>query len=176
MKPVHGVPYYQRKHLLTDLGGLMSPHDDMTHWRKSIRLKGFNYSNTHHSYFITICAYHRKPHLIQSDVSASIKASIEEARALHALIHCYCIMPDHLHLLMSLYTCGHSLSNMIRGLKWRVSKQFSFPVWQSRFRDDILRPEDDPTEVCRYILENPIRAGLAETFGEWPHAAMLDPL
>jgi len=42
-------------------------------------------------------------------------------------------------------------------------------VWQPGYHERVLRDEATD-DVIRYILENPIRAGLAAKFGEYPYA------
>jgi REP element-mobilizing transposase RayT len=43
------------------------------------------------------------------------------------------------------------------------------PVWQNGFHDHALRQEEDLAEVARYIVANPLRAGLVERLGDYPH-------
>jgi hypothetical protein len=43
-------------------------------------------------------------------------------------------------------------------------------LWQPGYHEHILRSDEVTEAVARYILENPIRAGLAESFGEYPFA------
>ncbi len=43
-------------------------------------------------------------------------------------------------------------------------------LWQKSYYDHILRREEDASQVVRYILENPIRAGLAASVDEYPYA------
>ena len=42
------------------------------------------------------------------------------------------------------------------------------PLWQEGYYDRVLREGDDPKQVARYIIENPIRAGLAQSANEYP--------
>jgi len=144
--------------------------------RKLLRLKGFDYAEPGCSYFVTICAAERGRPLLGTKVIGAIKESIQRIRDLGALVHCYCIMPDHLHFLISLSDSGKSLPNLIRGFKYRVSRAVGRPIWQRSYYDHILRPSEEAEDICRYILENPIRKGLACDFDQWPHAEMLDAL
>jgi hypothetical protein len=43
-------------------------------------------------------------------------------------------------------------------------------LWQKSYHDHILRKEEAVADVVRYILENPVRAGLVDSIGEYPHA------
>lgn len=41
-------------------------------------------------------------------------------------------------------------------------------LWQPGFHDRVLRAEDDLVAVARYVVANPIRAGLSRSFGGYP--------
>jgi putative transposase len=144
--------------------------------RKSLRLKGFDYGEAACSYFVTICADKQLPLLVEPRAIQAIEQSISKTREFGALVHCYCIMPDHLHMLISLVNCGRNMSRLLHGFKYSASRKAGRRLWQRSFHDHILRPSENPKEICRYILENPIRKGLVADFNQWPYATMFDPL
>jgi REP element-mobilizing transposase RayT len=41
-------------------------------------------------------------------------------------------------------------------------------LWQSGYYDRVLREGDDTRAVVGYLLQNPVRAGLAKPATEWP--------
>lgn len=41
--------------------------------------------------------------------------------------------------------------------------------WQPAFHDHALRKDEDRINVARYIVANPLRAGLVERLGDYPH-------
>jgi putative transposase len=43
----------------------------------------------------------------------------------------------------------------------------SGPVWQAGFHDHALRAEEDVVAVARYVVANPVRAGLVPRVGEY---------
>lgn len=45
----------------------------------------------------------------------------------------------------------------------------SGPIWQTGFYDHALRRDEDVREVARYVVANPVRAGLAARVGAYPH-------
>jgi hypothetical protein len=45
------------------------------------------------------------------------------------------------------------------------------PVWQSGFRDDGLRTPAAVREAVRYVVENPVAAGLAQVADDYPWLA-----
>ncbi|MDT4875531.1 Transposase IS200 like protein [compost metagenome] len=82
-------------------------------------------------------------------------------------------MPDHLHWLVQLKG-PIGLSTVIKVFKGRSARQLGLriaiggPVWQRGFHDHALRCEEDIRKVARYIVANPLRAGLAERIGDYP--------
>ncbi len=43
-------------------------------------------------------------------------------------------------------------------------------LWQKSYYDHVLRHDENLAHVVRYVLENPVRAGLVESFDEYPYA------
>ena len=43
------------------------------------------------------------------------------------------------------------------------------PIWQRAFFDHGLRDDEDTAKVARYIVANPLRAGLVTKLGDYPH-------
>ena len=83
------------------------------------------------------------------------------------------VMPDHVHWLIELkevtlgalmqrFKCESSNALRKAGLK-------STPVWQAGYYDRALRRDEDIFRAARYIVANPVRAGLVDTVGEYPH-------
>ncbi len=83
-------------------------------------------------------------------------------------------MPDHVHLLLIAQSEDADLTRFVKhakqvtGFAYRQAKGQS--LWQPGYHERILRDDEATLSVARYILENPVRAGLATTLGEWPHA------
>jgi REP element-mobilizing transposase RayT len=83
-------------------------------------------------------------------------------------------MPDHVHLLVY----GTSLDADLRALVVHFKKLTGFEysqragrrLWQAGYHDRVLRDDESTEAVARYVLENPVRAGLAREIGEYPHA------
>lgn len=82
-------------------------------------------------------------------------------------------MPDHLHWLFQLAgTRPLSVSvNTIKSYASRTINQIigrSGPVWQKGYYDHALRDEENLAAVARYIVANPLRAGLARNVADYP--------
>ena len=85
----------------------------------------------------------------------------------------FVLMPDHLHWLLALNEeC--QLSAVVQRVKSHSARRLNCmagrtgTVWQSGFYDRALRREEDVPGVARYIVANPIRAGLVEDVGQYP--------
>ena len=52
----------------------------------------------------------------------------------------------------------------------RVNKHLNCQgtIWQKTFYDHALRKEEDVRDIARYIVANPLRAGLVEHIGDYP--------
>jgi len=83
------------------------------------------------------------------------------------------VMPDHIHWLIELKLT--SLQTLMRRFKSRSScaiyrtGKLKGRLWQAGFHDRALRKEEDVPAVARYIVCNPLRAGLARRLGDYPH-------
>jgi len=95
----------------------------------------------------------------------------DESKACRSLA--WVLMPDHLHWLIELGNTG--LSDLMCAFKSRSScalyraGSYRRHIWQTSFHDTALRREDDVRAVARYIVANPIRAGLVKRAGDYPH-------
>jgi putative transposase len=82
------------------------------------------------------------------------------------------VMPDHFHWLIELKS--GSLGMLMRRVKsgsaraLMADRQQKFTVWQKGYHDRALRREDDLLHMARYIVANPLRAGLVTRIGDYP--------
>lgn len=83
------------------------------------------------------------------------------------------LMPDHLHWLLEIGN-NNALSKIMMYVKGRAAhrinneKQHHGRIWNKGFHDHALRKEDDVRNIARYIIANPLRAGLVRHIGEYP--------
>ena len=86
----------------------------------------------------------------------------------------FVIMPDHLHWLISLgnkIPLYQVIANVKRRSAYRINehkKRTGSSVWQKGFHDYALRKDDEIKDVARYIVANPLRAGLVNKIGDYP--------
>ncbi len=85
----------------------------------------------------------------------------------------FVVMPDHLHWLMQLRE-GHDLSRVIADVKSISSRRINRALnrkgslWQRGYHDHALRRDEDVAGVARYVVANPLRAGLVKSLGKYP--------
>ena len=85
----------------------------------------------------------------------------------------YVLMPDHLHWLVQLHP-QHTLGSVIRSVKGRSAltinraRRTRGPVWEVGFHDHALRREEDLQNIARYVVCNPLRAGLVKKINDYP--------
>ncbi len=48
------------------------------------------------------------------------------------------------------------------------------PFWQRSFYDHALRTDEDLVHTARYVLANPVRAGLVHDFRDYPLCGSLE--
>ena len=128
----------------------------------------------HEIYFITICCRPRgKNQLCHRRVADAIFDYVE-FRNQNAIwyAHLICLMPDHLHGLISLPS-KRPMKQIISDWKRFVATK-SKVEWQRDFFDHRLRKEESYREKSDYILANPVRAGLAMHREEWPYFWIAD--
>jgi len=152
------------------------------HYRKSIRLKGYDYSRNG-AYFVTICAWNREcifGEIIDGKMNLSNIGLIindiwpwlgEQYHFLHLLD--YVIMPNHLHGLIVLDYCkggsrtaptekSKPLGRLLGAFKTRSTKFINMsrqtsgaPVWQRNYYERIVRNEIEFNRIFEYIINNP---------------------
>lgn len=81
-------------------------------------------------------------------------------------IYAYCIMNNHVHLLMNVH--DEDLSAIMSGISVRYATFYNFKhsrvghVFQDRFRSEAVENDRYLLAVVRYIHNNPVKAGLVE--------------
>ena len=137
------------------------------------RITGFPYTGQYR-YFLTFCTFNRCRSFVNADVVATTlqqfrKTALEEGFELLA----YCFMPDHAHLLVEGVSDASDLRRFSKLARQRSggvhSRRTGRPLWQEGFYDRVLRDGEDIKNVARYLLNNPLRAGLVDSPISYPH-------
>ncbi len=89
----------------------------------------------------------------------------------HLICHAYCLMTNHYHLLIE--TPDANLSQAMRDINGKYTQQFNIVhtrdghLFQGRFKAFVIEKETYLFEVSRYIVLNPVRAGLVSHPRYW---------
>ena len=135
-------------------------------------LPAFDYRGCYR-YFLTFCTHGRRPLFMDAPrvdfVRLQILRTCESERfALFA----YCFMPDHVHLLVEGQNADADCRRFIVRAKqlsgFYFAKNFGSRLWQRYGFERVLRREEQTLVVARYILDNPVRAGLVDHVEEYP--------
>ena len=147
--------------------------------RKPIRLTEYDYSSAG-AYFITICTANREKifwNAVGADiirpenVPLSAVGKTAEQGILQVADHYpnitidkYCIMPDHIHLILRIDShvdgrmiSAPTVSTVVGSMKRWISKQVGRPIWQKSFYEHTIRNQRDYDEIWEYIENNPLK-------------------
>ncbi len=136
------------------------------------RLRGFEYTGRH-SYFLTFCTDKRAELLRDRDVAMMVLACIRRSSDRYGFaVIAYCLMPDHVHLLVVGTSPGADLRRFVKTAKQSSGQTYAARtkqrLWQESYYDHVVRPEEDLSAIARYIIDNPVRAGIVESPLDYP--------
>lgn len=158
--------------------------------RKPNRLAEYDYGSIG-AYFLTICTEHRKsilssvegvgegfplPKLTSYGEIAERYIYLLSMRYPMATIDAYVIMPNHIHLLLTLggrRNASPTVTTMMGWMKYQMTKDINSlrntpgeKVFQRSFYDHVIRDEEDYRIRLQYIKENPLRWERDELYAE----------
>jgi putative transposase len=142
------------------------------------------------TFFLTIVADRRAPIFAEESARTMLHQAIEQTR-LHRnfLLDAIVLLPDHLHLLMTLPEGDADFSQRIAGIKSNFTRRFlasggpeqtrsrsrqrqrARGVWQRRFWEHTIRDPADLRAHVDYIHYNPVKHKYARCPHEWPHSS-----
>ena len=161
---------------------IMNKRTPIKRRRKKLRLNNFDYSDPNYVFFLTICARHLSSPFSNTNLADQIVSSIHFVRRDKGVsIFCYCLMPDHLHIVTSPSAGSGNISEIMRAFKsfttnigWKNGIEGK--LWQKSFYDHIIRKDEDLNAICQYILANPVRKRLVTNPEDWKYSGLLDRL
>ena len=125
-------------------------------------------------YFLTFCVRSRaRVFVSDSIVNPALLQIRQAARDEGYALLAYCFMPDHLHLLVEGTTETSDLRRFVQVAKRRsgavYAREWGSRLWQEGYYDRVLRSEESAKRVARYIVNNPVRAGIVTDPRQYPH-------
>ena len=121
-------------------------------------------------HFITFCTFHRWI-LPNAARTIAVQCCLHDNDTKY-LLHVAVILPDHVHLILTPLADSdkrevYSLAEIMGGIKGASAQLINREldrrgrVWQPESFDRVLRSSESLDAKVAYILENPVRAGLA---------------
>ncbi len=108
----------------------------------------------------------RKTFLNDTDYQAYLERLGRYRRKYGHTIHAYCLMPNHVHLLVESGT--EPLAKFMQGLQQSYSQYFNLHhrksghVFQGRYKAIVCNKDEYLLQLIRYIHLNPVRAGMVK--------------
>ncbi len=115
----------------------------------------------------------KQPLFLTDDDRSLFLLALARASARHAWrIHAYCLMTNHYHVVLQLTTGGLSggMCELNGGYALSFNARYgrSNHLFGRRFWDEQIESDSHFFKACRYVVLNPVRAGLVRTPEEWP--------
>ncbi len=127
----------------------------------------------------TLCVNNRAPLFTNKNIINKFNEILKDELKIQQIKNLiYIYMPDHLHLVLEGEDEKSDLLKAIKSFKQKsgywLLKNKKECKWQKDFYDHIHRKEDDLKKHIIYILENPVRKGIVETWDEYEFKGSLD--
>lgn len=109
---------------------------------------------------------------------AAVDVIRELASSTRVPVYGYCVMPDHVHLVVGpspacdIVTFVGRFKNLAQRAAWSLGVSGAF--WQVSFWDHFLRREEQTERVVSYVLNNPVRSGLVQRWRDYPFCGSLE--
>ncbi|MFJ2447940.1 REP-associated tyrosine transposase [Pseudomonas sp. NPDC087626] len=139
----------------------------------SHRLRMGRYAEPNRIYLLTTNTLGREPVFADYALGRLVVHQFRKAQSLGlANSLAWVVMPDHFHWLVELEKC--SLSSLMRHTKSLTTREVNLstarhgPLWQQGYHDRALRRDEDLVKMARYVVANPLRAGLVKRLGDYP--------
>ncbi|WP_419709082.1 REP-associated tyrosine transposase [Pseudomonas sp. NFX224] len=145
----------------------------MPNFPSSNRLRTGRYAEPNRIYLLTTNTLDRKPVFADFALGRLVVHQFRRAQDLGMVKSlAWVVMPDHFHWLVELENC--SLRKLMRQTKSLITREVNLssssggPLWQQGYHDRALRREENLVKLARYVVANPLRAGLVEKLGDYP--------
>ena len=139
-------------------------------------------------WFFTLVTYQRRIIFDNESTITKLNLAIKKVSVMKPCqIEAIVILPDHIHLIMSLPEADSDYSSRIKMIKAAFTKDYlkdlnesprndkgEMRVWQSRFWEHWIRDDTDLERHLDYIHYNPVKHGYAESPDQWLNSSFQD--
>ncbi len=121
-------------------------------------------------------------HWLQEPAVARLVAdAIKQPNGRNFTLHAYCIMSNHVHLLLTIETETKAFATVMQSLKGFTARKANELLnrtgqsfWQPVSYDHVVRSNQEFDRIVAYILNNPVKAGLIENWADWPYSYVVE--
>ena len=137
-------------------------------------LRKGRHSNSGQIYLVTTATYQRHSYFLNFYAARTLVQCLRSADEQgKSETIAFVVMPDHFHWLFRLVGQS-SLSQVVGATKGVSSNRLSVlfggrSIWQRGFHDHAVRHEENLKNIARYVVYNPVRAGLVARPHDYPH-------
>jgi putative transposase len=111
-------------------------------------------------------------------IANAVIACIRKGMPHDYLLHAWVVMPNHLHLLLTPHIEPAVMLRKLKGASAREANKLlgltGQPFWQDESYDRLVRSQQEFERIEEYILQNPVRAGLARSAEEYPWSSICE--
>lgn len=145
------------------------------------------------TYFFTLVTYQRQNIFLSPEARLLFLDAINYVKQYRIFeLIAYCVLPDHIHLIISLPENDADFSTRLSLIKRRFTKQYTsrfggllpksesyakrkeVGIWQRRFWEHFIRGEEDLNRHIDYIHYNPVKHGLVGSVCDWKDSSFYD--
>ena len=111
--------------------------------------------------------------IIDKNIVKIIKEIIHRHEKIYYDLICYCIMPNHIHLVFTIISKEKSLSEIMKMIKGTSSVLINKyldrtgSLWQAESFDRLIRDNTEMYNIVKYVLLNPVKANLVSDWKDW---------
>ncbi len=116
--------------------------------------------------------------LARPDIASIVKDALLSRDGRAYRLHAFCVMPNHVHAVFELLRPDvddmAQLNKIMRSLQRQTARRANNVMWrqgvfwQDDYYNEVIHSADELLRAVRYVLDDPVRAGLAAGWHDWP--------
>ncbi len=112
-------------------------------------------------------------YLCEPRISKIVSDSIKYRDGREYRLNCFCIMPNHVHMVVYVKRFDKPFYRIMQSLKRHSARQSNIILnregsfWHEESYDHIIRNPQEYFNIINYILYNPVKAGLVKNESDW---------